>query len=121
MASFFEITDKDGWRKEFPLARTVIYVGSDPSSDIVLETWHGTGVAPRHLQIISLAAEGQGFRLVNLGETEVMLGAASERAVAPRSFMPMNDGERIRLGDFTLVFHTQSVAEIGRASCRERV
>jgi hypothetical protein len=102
--STLEITDKDGWRIEFPLSKTVTYLGSDPSSDIVLETWHGTGVAPRHFQIISLAAEGQGYRLVNLGETDILMGASGERSVAPRSFVLLNDGERLRVGDFVIVF-----------------
>lgn len=107
-----EITDKDGWRKEFPLSRTVTYIGSDPSSDIVLETWHGGGVSARHLQLISLAAEGQGYRLVNLGDAEIGLGASGDKQVAPRSFSPMNDGDRIRLGDFTLVFRAGDAAPL---------
>jgi len=107
-----EITDKDGWRKDFPLSRTVTYIGSDPSSDIVLETWHGGGVSARHLQLISLAAEGQGYRLVNLGDTEAGLGASGDKLVAPRSFSPMSDGDRIRLGDFRLVFRAGEVAPV---------
>jgi hypothetical protein len=102
--STLEVTDKDGWRIEFPLSKTVTYLGCDPSSDIVLETWHGTGVAPRHLQIISLIAEGQGYRLVNLGETDILMGASGEQPVAPRSFVPLSDGERLRVGDFVIVF-----------------
>jgi hypothetical protein len=108
--STLEITDKDGWRREFPLQKSVTYIGSDPTSDIVLETWHGTGVAPRHVQIISLAAEGLGYRLVNLGDSDILLGASGERPVSPRSFSPMSDGERMRLGDFALVFHAGEVA-----------
>ncbi len=103
--SSLEITDKDGWRKEYPLNKIITYIGSDAQNDIVLETWHGTGVAARHVQLISLTAEGQGHRLVNLGDTDIRLGESGDRAALPHSFIQLMDGERIRLGDFMLIFH----------------
>jgi len=108
--SSLEITDKDGWRIEYPLNKIITYIGSDAQNDIVLETWHGTGVAARHVQLISLAAEGQGFRLVNLGDTDIRLGESGDRAALPRTFIQLMDGERIRLGDFMLIFHVGEFA-----------
>ena len=49
MASVIEITDKDGWTKEFNLSKTIAYVGADPRNDIVLDPERGQGVSPRHL------------------------------------------------------------------------
>jgi len=103
--SSLEITDKDGWRKEYPLNKIITYIGSDAQNDIVLETWHGTGVTARHVQLISLTTEGQGYRLVNLGDTGIRLGESGDRSALPHSFIQLMDGERIRLGDFMLIFH----------------
>lgn len=97
-----QITDRDGWKKDFPLEKSIIYIGSDPGNDVVLERNRGGGVAARHLQLVPLAAQGSGYRLVNLADADVLLGESGEH-LAPYSFAKVAGGQRIRVGDFTLV------------------
>jgi hypothetical protein len=97
-----EVTDGDGWRTEFWLNKHIVHVGSDPGNDVVLSLGRGAGVAPWHVQLIALPADSR-YRLVNLGEVDVSLGAAGDRPLAPRSSVEIADGEYIRLGDFVLV------------------
>ena len=101
MGNVIEVTDKAGWRKEFTLEKTIAYIGAAPRKDIVLDPERGTGVSPRHLQLISVAS---GFRLINMGDTEVRLGANAEKVVAPRAFLEVTGGDRVKVGDFTLSF-----------------
>ena len=49
-----EVIDPNGWRKEYLLEKTVIFIGSDPTSDIPLQVEHGSGIAARHLQLIAV-------------------------------------------------------------------
>lgn len=98
-----EITDKDGWRKVHSFQKRLVHIGSAPQNDIVLEGWRGGGVTSRHLQLIALPAGQGGYRLVNLGDTDVLLGAAGDQVLAPRSATNIADGEHIKLGDFALV------------------
>ena len=104
-----EITDKNGWRKEVPLSKSIIHIGSDPRNDIVLDPAYGTGVSPRHIQLIS-APNTQGYRLINVGNTDIWVGQSSEKNLMPRSFTDIGPGERVRLGDFTLIFQGTGVA-----------
>ena len=97
-----EITDRDGWKKDFLLEKNIVYIGSDPGNDVVLERSRGGGVAARHLQLVPLAAQGSGYRLVNLADADVLLGESGEH-LAPYSFAKVAGGQRIRVGDFTLV------------------
>ena len=99
--SIVAVTDQAGWSKEFTLVKTIAYVGSDKRNDIVLDPERGAGVSARHLQLISVAA---GYRLINMGDTEVRLGANGEAAVPPRAFVEVNPGEQVQVGDFKLVF-----------------
>jgi hypothetical protein len=99
--SIVAVTDQAGWSKEFSLVKTIAYVGSDKRNDIVLDPERGAGVSARHLQLISVAT---GYRLINMGDTEVRLGANAEVAVPPRAFVEVNTGEQIQVGDFKLVF-----------------
>lgn len=101
MGNVIEVTDKDGWRKEFSWQKTIAYVGADPRNDIVLDPDRGAGVSARHLQLISVA---NGFRLINMGDAEVRLGANAERVVAPRAFLEISAGDRVKVGDFILTF-----------------
>lgn len=96
-----EITDKDGWRKEFPLQKTIIHIGSDSGNDIVLEGWRGGGAASRHLQLISGLGDKQGYRAINLGDAGISMG---DRVLSPLSATDIADGERLQVGEFTLVF-----------------
>jgi hypothetical protein len=102
----FEITDRDGWRREFPFEKAIVYIGNDPADDVCLDPRHGGGVMPRHLQLIAPASVGGLYRMVNLGDAAVYLGAASDRAVQPRSFANLSDGDAIQVGDFHLVFRS---------------
>lgn len=97
------VTDRDGWRKDLSLQKAIIYVGSDPSNDIVLEGSRGTGVAPRHAQLLSLANSGQGNRLVNLGTSDIVFGPVG-RTIPPMSSAGLGEGELVKIGDFALVF-----------------
>lgn len=106
--SAVEIIDRDGWRKVFPLARSIIHMGSDPRSDIVLEASRGSGVAARQLQLIEVRGERVAYRAINLGDTPILLPATDD-ALAPRSAMELVDGTRLLLGDFTLTFHLGTV------------
>lgn len=103
-----EVIGRDGWRKEFALRKAIAFIGSDPNADIPLEGSFGAGIAGRHLQLIAVPEAG--YRLVNLGESEVFLGAAADRAVAPRFSAELSDGEQIKVGDFTLVFHSETAS-----------
>jgi hypothetical protein len=102
--NILEVTDRDGWRKEFPLQKLLLHVGSDARNDIVLEARRGGGVAPRHLQLIAIPGNASGFRAINLSDREVTVGESGNRSFLPRSAMDIADGDCLRLGDFVLVF-----------------
>src|SRR5258708_19879351 len=111
MGNVIEVTDKAGWTKEFSLQKTIAYIGADPRNDIVLDPDRGTGVSPRHLQLITVA---NGFRLINMGDSEVRLGANAERVGAPRAFLEVTGGDRVQVGGFILSI--QSGASAGSLS-----
>ena len=102
-----EVTDKDGWKKIFPLEKAIIYVGSDPRNDIVLDATRGNGVARRHLQLISVTG-GSGYRAINMGDSEVKYGPQGENTLNPRAFVELNPGEKVRLGEFVLSFQGEA-------------
>ncbi len=110
------ITDRDGWRKEFTVQKSIVYIGSDPGNDIVLDGARGTGVAPRQLQLLTLASNGAGYRIVNLGALDVHLGVANDRALSPFGSTVLRDGEQIKVGDFTLVFANLDVLMSGASA-----
>lgn len=93
------VTDRDGWRKEYPLVKSIFHIGSAPNNEIVLESAHGTGVAPRHIQIIATA---QGARVVNIGPSPITIGAAAPHSAPPLAVVDIPPGEVIRIGDYTL-------------------
>ncbi len=106
-----EITDRDGWRKEFALEKPLVHIGSDAKNDIVLEARHGGGVAPRHLQLVAVAGSAApGFRAINLSDRDIAVGESRARSFLPRSAMDIADGDCLHLGDFTLVFHLARAA-----------
>ena len=77
-----------------------------PANDVVLESWRGSGVALRHLQLLRLAQDsGTAYRLVNLGDAGLHLLGENERVVPSHSMEDLSGGEALHLGDFTLVFH----------------
>lgn len=103
MANFIEITDKDGWRKDFQIRKTITHIGCDAANDLVLETLRGAGVLPRHVQLIF--SNGL-FRLVNIGNVECkawQLGdSPREISIAAFSAIDLQNGMQIKLGDFRL-------------------
>lgn len=109
-----EVTDKDGWRKEFLLQENIIHIGSGSRNDIVLEAWRGGGVATWHLQFIAGLGYKKGYRTINLGDADIPMGDSGDRVLPPRSTVDIANGECLRLGDFTLVFHLGKLEEEGR-------
>jgi hypothetical protein len=97
-----DVADREGWHKEYPLAKAIVSIGSDPRNDVVLERTRGGGVSPRHLQLIS-ATDGPGYRLINMGDTDVQVGQG--QALAPRAFAEIGPNETVRVGEFILVFY----------------
>ncbi len=97
-----EVVDREGWRRVYPLQKAIVHIGAAPGNDIVLDAARGSGVGPRHIQLIARAGGGQGYRLVNMGDSDILVGA--DRRITPRSFIDLADGEQVRLGEFTLVF-----------------
>jgi len=93
------VTDRDGWRKEYPLTKSIVHVGCAANNEIVLDGTRGSGVAPRHVQVI---ATGQGARIVNIGNTPIMVGAAARNPAQPLAVVDIPSGEVVRIGDFTL-------------------
>ncbi|RPI56409.1 MAG: hypothetical protein EHM56_04525 [Chloroflexi bacterium] len=114
-----EIIDRDGWRKDFPLEKPLLHMGSDARNDIVLDERRGAGVALRQLQLIALADGRPGYRAINLGETEVPVtsggptaaGAGESRTLAPRSVTQVADGDCVQLGEFLLIFHLSGAGD----------
>lgn len=99
-----EVEDRDGWRKTFALEKAITYIGAEARNDIVLESWRGAGVAPRHAQLIHA---GTRWRLVNLGNTEVSVAATADGThapVGPMSAIELQHGAQIKLGEFHLSF-----------------
>lgn len=103
MANVIEITDKDGWRKEFTVRKTITHIGCDAANDLVLEPLRGAGVLPRHVQLI--LSNGL-FRLVNIGNVECkawQLGdSPREMQIGAFSAIDLQNGMQIKLGDFRL-------------------
>lgn len=111
----FEIEDRDGWRKTFVIQKAITHIGSEPRNDLVLETWRGSGVAPRHAQLIGA---GAGYRLVNIGSAEVLVAPGPDSPAAPvtpLSAVELQDGAQIQLGDFRLRFLKPAEAPINVA------
>jgi hypothetical protein len=98
------VTDRDGWRKEYPLTKNIIHVGCASNNEIVLDNAHGAGVAPRHVQVI---ATPQGARIVNIGNTPITVGATARNSAPPLAVIDIPSGEIIRIGDYTLTIRTE--------------
>jgi hypothetical protein len=98
------VVDKAGWRKECPVQKNIVFIGSSNTNDIVLEQQHGAGIMATHLQVICLPP--QGYRLINLSDQDIFLGASGERTLPSRASLDIGDGQQLKLGDFTLTFHS---------------
>jgi hypothetical protein len=124
-ASILEVRDRAGWLKAFPLRKSLIHVGGDPRNDVVLDPQHGSGVAPRHLQLVGTQEPQPGYRAINLSGADIPINApapeeapsaegtpeegneteATGEVLAPRQGVELADGDRLQLGEFTLVLH----------------
>ena len=114
-----EVEDRDGWRKTFAIQKAITHIGAEARNDIVLESWRGAGVAPRHAQLIGAGAT---WRLVNLGNAEVSVAAVPDGApapVAPMSSVELQDGAQIKLGEFRLWFFGLPDLSLGALSALE--
>ncbi len=100
-----EIITQHGWRREYPLTKGIIYIGSAVTNDIVLDERYGGGVAPLQVQLITTAGGNAMYKLINLGDTAITIGSKQEATLAPRSVFDLADGLQFKLGEFTLVFH----------------
>jgi hypothetical protein len=115
MNNKLEIINQDGWRREYPLEKGIIHIGSAATNDIVLPDRYGGGVAPLQAQLIIGANGHPVFKLINLGEADITVKGASESVLAPRSVLDLTDGLQFKLGEFTLVFHLAHQADAGAA------
>lgn len=106
-----EIIDREGWRKEFPIEKRISYIGSDPRNDIALNPLRGSGVTPRHLQLIIPQPGSEQISIVNLSEHEVLFDGQEGKSLPPFSAQELSDGERIQLGEYLLIFHLQETVQ----------
>lgn len=97
-----EVIDSHGWRKEYPLGRAILHIGSDPRNDIVLEGGRGVGIEARHAQLIGTAGS-RGYRLVNLSQLPIQL-REGRAVLPPRGAMDIYDGDVARIGEHTFAF-----------------
>ena len=96
--NWIRVTDREGWHKAFPLEKKIIHVGSDIRNDIrVTGRQDGQSISWR-IQLIALPTSPPQYRLVNLGHTDILLGALGERALAPRSRTSATGGEPVSVG-----------------------
>jgi hypothetical protein len=107
-----EVIDRDGWRKAVPLNKSITLFGSEAGNDVVLEPSRGGGVALRHLQLIAASGRGTGYLLVSLADTDVLLGEGGDQVLAPSSSIEVASGQHVRVGDFKLVFHLESLGTV---------
>jgi len=113
------VSDRDGWQKEYPFQKNIVHIGSGPRSDLVLEPGRGAGVAHLHAQLI-VSASDSGCQLVNLGDTDIFIavGPSDEQALPPRSVTSLVNGTVFRIGDFTLTFYGDESGDIYDSSSR---
>jgi hypothetical protein len=111
-----DIRDKEGWRREFTLDKRLIYIGSDNRNDIVLSPARGSGVSPRHLQLIAVPGASRMINAVNLSAASIPLGDSGSRILEPNSAMEVADGESFHLGEFTLTLHLAEGARLALPS-----
>lgn len=105
-ARTIEIIDGDGWRKVYPLDKSIIYIGTAYDNDIILGVSRGGDVAPRHAQLTVLPNNEPNYRLANLADADIIVSGATEtKTLSPRSSAYIAPGDQVSLGDFILNFH----------------
>lgn len=102
-----EVIDKTGWTKKYYLDQWITQIGGDQSNQIVLDASRGSGVSSVHAQLLYLPETGNVYRLVNLGDTYIMMGETGHQAITPLSYMDIQNGAKVQVGEFTLVFHLE--------------
>ncbi|MCB0155513.1 MAG: hypothetical protein KDF65_12025 [Anaerolineae bacterium] len=108
-----EIITQHGWAREYPLTKGIIHIGSAPTNDIRLDERFGGGVAPLHVQLITISNGSPVYKLINLGETNLVVGADEELLLAPQAVLDLTDGLQFKVGEFTLIFHSGGPTESG--------
>lgn len=107
MQASIEVTDRDGWRKEFPLLRTLVMVGSDLANDIPLPESRGQGAEPRHLQILLNPQDTSACRIINMAKNPVEITIAGEVTwLAPSTAMMVSMESALRIGEYRLQLHS---------------
>ncbi len=91
-----QVIDRDGWRKQFPIERNLVHIGSSPHNDVPLDVSRGGGVSARHIQILSNPSTGK-YRVVNLAQSDVDAGG---QVLPPRAFMDIDVGRVLKVGEF---------------------
>ena len=107
-----QVVDGTGWSKTFSIEKALTMIGSAAFNDVVLQEEHGGGVKAVHLQLIRKQAGKRGFRLVNLVSEplSMTLSRARGEAVIPANgSRDLEDGDAVRVGDFSIIFYLQSV------------
>jgi len=104
-----EVIDPDGWQKDFMIEQAIVYIGTAEDNDLILQGGEGRGVSPHHLHLIPSATNSQEARLINLGETEVTIYPYKDESLKvqtlqPRDSVDIQDGDRVQVGDFALIF-----------------
>jgi hypothetical protein len=107
-----EVVDREGWRKEYPLGKALLHIGSDSRNDIVLAGGRNQGIEPRHAQLIAVP-NSPAYRLVNLGQGMIHLTSRQGEALPSRASVDLSDGDEIRIGEYT--FHLFSGGHFSNA------
>ena len=103
--SRLEVTNREGWQKEYLLQKGIIYIGAGPSNDIDLDIAQGGGVAPLHAQLIASGSNGSAYRLINLNNADiVVMDPAGEQGLPPQAVLNLVDGQEFWLGEYQLIF-----------------
>jgi len=97
-----DVIDRAGWRKEYPLNRAILHIGSDARNDIVLAGEHGAGIEARHAQLIATGGS-RSYRLVNLSQTTMRLERGG-RTLPPRGAADIYDGDVVQIEEYTFHF-----------------
>ncbi len=106
-----EIINRMGWHKDFVLDKQIIQIGRDARNDIVLDDGMESSIAARHAQLLPSSVNRSGLRLINLSDQPIERlptegrPAAPSPSIAPRASGEIAGGDRVKIGDFTLVFH----------------
>ena len=109
--SSIEIINKYGWRKDFIIEKPIVLIGRDDRNDIVLNDGLESSVDARHAQMVPSTTGNQGMRLINLSTSDIVVTPKSGQngpvtlPVAPRAAAEIGNGDQIKMGEFTLVYH----------------